>query len=297
MKGTVEAIKVAVEERVTDATVMVNDVTKNNGVKYTGLVIRTGNSCISPTIYIDRFVDEIENGDAGVSEVAEKIIEIAKEHQGTEFEANLEIIRDKELFLQHVEYRVVNASMNEELLDKAPHKEFCDLAVLYIVVLAKESDSSATVTVTNDLIASLDITTEELEEAAQANRNPEDYTASSLTELIKSMNLMSISDEDIEAMSGSEIPMFVITNKHKNYGAAAILDAEVMANASKIMGGDFFILPSSVHELIIIPSDGHGSPSELRGMVQSVNTTLAPNEVLSNEVYLYDSVQNKVVIA
>ena len=56
------------------------------------------------------------------------------------------------------------------------------------------------------------------------------------------------------------------------------------------MGGDFFLLPSSIHEVILVPDNGKMDYRELEKMVHEVNETqVRPTERLSDNVYHYDS--------
>lgn len=91
--------------------------------------------------------------------------------------------------------------------------------------------------------------------------------------------------------------MYVLTNAEKMNGAAAILDSKTMEGISEKLGGDFVIIPSSIHEVIILPLNTADTDT-LNGMVNDVNASeVAPLDVLSNHVYKYDATAKKVVIA
>ena len=63
-----------------------------------------------------------------------------------------------------------------------------------------------------------------------------------------------------------------------------------MEQAAETLGGDFFVLPSSVHEVLLIPDDGSMELSYLEQMVRDVNQQeVAPEERLSDNVFHYDS--------
>ena len=88
--------------------------------------------------------------------------------------------------------------------------------------------------------------------------------------------------------------MFVLTNDTKVNGAAAILNDDTRQEiADKV--GDFYVLPSSVHETLIIPKDAGMELRDLEQMVQEVNQTqVAPQERLSNHVYEYDAKEHEL---
>ena len=93
------------------------------------------------------------------------------------------------------------------------------------------------------------------------------------------------------------IPMKVLTNNKGIHGAACILYPGVLDSVAQEMGGGFFILPSSVHEVILLLDTGNEDSGELKKIISAVNTTqVAPEEVLSDTLYRYDRADKRVVI-
>ena len=91
--------------------------------------------------------------------------------------------------------------------------------------------------------------------------------------------------------------MYVLTNQSRLYGAAELLDGNMLKRIAEQLQGDYMILPSSVHELIVL-KDTDRPHNELADMVKEINSTcLAPDEVLSNHVYRYDRKTREVSIA
>lgn len=87
-------------------------------------------------------------------------------------------------------------------------------------------------------------------------------------------------------MSG-DVEMYVITNSHKIFGAASILSTRILNAVSYLIGGDFIILPSSIHECIAVPY-GKMESEELREMVREVNDNqVSPEDRLTYNVYKY----------
>ena len=108
-----------------------------------------------------------------------------------------------------------------------------------------------------------------------------------MAEVMTQMMGMSVEDFPMD-MSGPQ--MYVVTNEEGFHGAAAAFYPDFMDNAAKELGGNFFILPSSVHEMLFLPDDGHMNVSELRDMVTSINATeVAPADRLTDSVYHYDA--------
>jgi len=90
-------------------------------------------------------------------------------------------------------------------------------------------------------------------------------------------------------------PMDVITNKDMMFGASALLFPDIFKEYCEQKGiQKIYILPSSIHELIVVPQDLAGS-SVMTNMVQDVNSNeVLPEDVLSNHVYLYDVTTNQI---
>ena len=83
---------------------------------------------------------------------------------------------------------------------------------------------------------------------------------------------------------------FVVTNTERIDGAGVIFYPEFMDNMGELLGNDFFILPSSIHQMLILPDDGQVDAEMLRDMVKEVNATqVAPAERLTNDVYHFDT--------
>jgi len=92
--------------------------------------------------------------------------------------------------------------------------------------------------------------------------------------------------------------MYVLSNADKLNGAAAILDSKTMEDISEKLGGDFIVLPSSIHEVIVLPVNEDMDRQTLEAMVQDVNAgQVAPEERLSDHVYMYDSQAKELVRA
>ena len=85
------------------------------------------------------------------------------------------------------------------------------------------------------------------------------------------------------------VPMYILTTKSRCFGASALLYDHVLSEFDGLIEGDLYILPSSVHEVIVTPACGGFSGFELERMVTEINKECVPDyEVLSNRVYFYD---------
>lgn len=114
-------------------------------------------------------------------------------------------------------------------------------------------------------------------------------------------NMCDILFGDEEEMESKELlpyEQYVLSNDAKLNGATVMLYPNLLQEIGEATKSNFFILPSSVHELILIKDNGEMSAEEFQRMVMEINRTqVAPEEVLSDEVYSYDYREQKVVLA
>ena len=76
---------------------------------------------------------------------------------------------------------------------------------------------------------------------------------------------------DVRQHLAREIPMLILTNAGKTYGACCILYPKVLEQLAKRVDGDYYLIPSSVHEFILLPVDQGRSAEELKEMIVEVN--------------------------
>lgn len=300
-------IKAFLPEEFADADVKINEVIKNNDTKLDALTVTSPDSNISPTIYLNDFYQQYENG-RDMDDIMTQIAEIRMEHE-VDKSFDVSQIMNFDEAKDHIVPRLVNADMNQEMLENRPHTRMDDLAVIYAVVVDNSDQGMASVPITNDMMQAYDVTTEELHSIAVANMDEQTpSTFRSLTDMIKDnvvegmMQDMGMDREAAEAMFESMVPsdgpnMFVISNEQGINGAASVLDENLMAKVTEELGEDFYVLPSSIHECIVIPAENM-DVNELKAMVQEVNETqVMPQERLSDQVYQYDQDSHQLVRA
>lgn len=297
----VENIKDFLPKEFENASFSTREVYKPN-TKLTGLYIAREDSKISPVVYIDSFYESYENGES-LDSVLDKIASlinkgIAEIPTGVDINNILiwDNVKDKVL------PKLINLENNKNLLETLPYSQLENLAIVYYIRLSDE----ATVPVTLNLIKEMGITESTLHEYALKNLS----ATVSLKSMIDTIMEMMVADynnlspeekesvkEDFPMPSEEDKVMYVLTNNSKVFGAAAMLDTDTMDNIFNKFG-NFFILPSSLHELIVVPSSSGISVSDFEKMVTEVNDTQVPEEdILSYNVYSYDAVNKKVVLA
>jgi len=265
-EGYMELMKKEVAER-TGKHVRVEKISKNNGLVLDGLVILSEESNVSPNIYLNGYFEKFLT--YGKEAVAEEIIRA--------YERN----RPKALF---------DISIFTER-EKVPHVRVLDLAVVFMAVLKSGFDEGfGTILIHNSHLDFWDMTADDLHELAKENmRN--DFEIVSMGEVMKGV-FENLADGDLESgvIPGPETDMYVLTAHTKLYGAVGMLHRELLNLFMQENGFEkLVILPSSVHEVLLIPYDDGMEKIDFMEMVKEVNgTELAPEEILSDSVYVYD---------
>lgn len=184
---------------------------------------------------------------------------------------------------------LINTQDNTELLENAPHRSFLDLSIIYKCMVPASNGDLGTVLVDNHFMKMLNMTEEELFKAASQN------TKKLLPVMIKRLDdvIGDLLEEDMEDKSN----FYVISNDMGIHGAISMTYEEALYDLAQKLESDLFILPSSIHEVIAVPSQAE-SVEWLKELVRSVNTEqVAVEERLSNSVYQYKRQNREVSIA
>lgn len=194
----------------------------------------------------------------------------------------------------HIILQLVNTEWNQEMLENIPHRQFMDLSIVYRWVLDAHGNKSAIVT--TSLAESLKMDENDLYETALLNTMQFSMPCvNSMSDVIRELGGMDMGDADMCEIS-ELVPMYVISNEEKQWGAASLVYDELLYKLATKMECDLFILPSSIHECIAIPAIG--DILALRSMVYEVNQTqVSKEERLSDQVYYYDRENRKLSIA
>ncbi len=195
-----------------------------------------------------------------------------------------------------ISYKLVNYEANTSWLYQVPHRKFLDLAVVYQVISSISPKGIHTILIDNGQAEAWNVTETDLHKIAKEN-TPKSLPLHILgiDDVIRQLeNLCEIPENEKgeiwEELGTLKAPMYVITNRYQNLGAACILYDNVLQNFSKEQGCDLFILPSSIHEMMVILDNGKVTAYELKQMIREVNDTLdasARTLFLSNNVYMY----------
>ena len=270
--------------------VSVNPVNKLNE-SYEAVTIKPENESIGVNIDLGKFFGAYEDGRT-YEEVLDRAVDVASNGLQQKPDIDIASLSDYSQMKHKLAMEVVSAEANAEMLEKVPHKNMEDMAVVYRFVLESNEDGRASILVTNQLLDSFGITAEQLHADAMENAPQiKPVEIKGMTEVLAEM--MGVDQAEMAGMGlvpPEDEQIFVATVPDKIHGAGVIAYQDFMDKAAEKAGGDFYILPSSIHEILIVPDNGRMSLKDLENMVKEVNATqVAPEDKLTDNVYHYDS--------
>ena len=265
---------------------------------YTGLMVRKEGEMLTPTINLNQLYEAYKTQPSVTMEtVCRKIADIVLE---APIQVDLKAILNYENVKDKLFIRVSSAETNKEVLEIVPHQLKEDLAITYHVAVGKDQDGLSSMLITNEMMKEYGVTQEQIHEDAMKSSPrvmvPEVSSIGVLIDEIYQKNILMLTPDEREMLletlqESSEMPtFFVVTNTERIDGAGVIFYPEFMDNMGELLGNNFFILPSSIHQMLILPDDGQVDAEMLRDMVKEVNATqVAPAERLTNDVYHFDT--------
>lgn len=282
--AVVEGVKEFLPERFGNAEISLQTVIKNNNMRLTGLIIRAVEDSVTPNIYLENFFEKYKVNQ-NFEEILKEIVDMRMKHDcPSEFDTSM--IMDFEKAKSQIFPRLVNRDRNENLLNERPHTDIENLTVTYAVMVSKTVDGIASAPITYQMMNVWGITVDELHSVAVENLptiNPSKFGG--MSEVI--MEMMGESDPLMESMFSGDEMMYVLSNITGINGATALLDEQMMNEIYESLGA-IYILPSSIHECIIVRTENMNL-EELKFMVCEVNCSQVPDEdILSNSVYTWN---------
>lgn len=292
-----EKLRTAVENRLEGtALVELHMIAKINRPKVKVLTIRYSGDNVSPAIELDAFYEEF-NDNTSIDDLAGQIVDLHKK-ENCSGRYDLTSFIEYEQAKEHLECRLVNYGMNCSLLEEVPHKKFLDLAIVYFYEIENCGFCKAHILVRNEHIRAWGVSQEQLHEVAVQNtREKHPYRLATLSQLFKEKDCGEV---QIPEDDSTYTVMYVLTNEKLCYGAVNIFFPDLLRAICRQVGDDFYVLPSSIHECIILPaSKWKGTDvAELQEIVKEINAGLvSTDELLSDSVYRYGRKKHKLEIA
>ena len=317
----IELVTEDVKSQVEKGTeVTLHQVVKNNGITLDAISILRENYGTAPNIYLNAYYEQYQNG----RELESISSEIMMLYHNIQVQPQIDLSRLEQFegIRSNIIYRLVNYKKNKEILKDTPHIRFVDLAIIFYCLVDKDEEGIGSFRISNELAEKWNVSSQQLMKQAQRNMQkifpPKLTTMEELLSgmLESDMNQMFQNYEDIlepeqiredtenmvsrileEMRENRTVEMFVLTNQMGINGAGTILYPDILKNFAELCGSDLYLLPSSIHEFIIVPKYEFIRKEELTQMVREVNESqVAPEEILSDHVYEYCMEQDCIIV-
>jgi len=296
---------------------------KNNKVNVGDLVGATltmPGSSIGPIVYLNGYYEDVSGGVLSMGEALDRIA-----HQGAQSLDSLKkdplniISPDRlskwSLAKESIYPAVIGRTRNESLLKTVPHREMGDIACVYRINLFDTSGADGSVLITNSAMKGFGVTEEQLYQTAVSNtlkNNPPSLHR--ISDVVDSMRVPGgLTEEQKERLAennmlddrngnqrsvdfADDIPLLILSTYGMTRGASVVFIPEVMEKIQQKMPEGFYVLPSSIHEVMILPKALGSSPEQLDEMISSINETeVAPEDRLSDLCHEYDAEKKLLV--
>lgn len=275
------------------------DVPKNNGVIFHGVSIRHKENNIAPCIYLDGYYGRYVDEDMGPDAAAEEIVRTYRDN-AEDIGFDVSLFTDYHNARPKLCGRLVNTGKNREMLEDLPHREFLDLSLIYYVEVCGCDKGIASVLVHNSHMEQWGVSEEELYQAVTENMEQTD--SGTIQNLAQTVAQMAGLEEIPAGLKNDTPPLYILSNRKRQNGAVQMLNKRMLKTAAKLFGKDFMVLPSSIHEVLLVPVTEDIEKKDyvvkFANMVREVNDTqVEDTEILSYHVYRYYRDTETVVIA
>jgi hypothetical protein len=275
-------------------TIDIYKVTKNNGQILDGLVILEDGRNIAPAIYLDSFFQLYQEGKT-FEEVYHRILASYRSHRADSC-VDVSFFTDYRKVRHRIAYKLVNYEKNRELLTHVPHIPYLDLAIVFFCLVRMDAAyGNATILITDTHMNYWNVSARTLLEAARENTEQMlGSTLKNIRQVIQELEECPLNPEENRS-EAPELPMYVLTNESSYFGAACMLYEGLLEKVARQMNADLYILPSSIHEVILVPATRALNPESLSKMVREVNqSSLMEEEILSDHAYYYRRTEHAV---
>lgn len=289
----------------TDYIVELHPVLKNNGIVLDGLTVRKQDENCSPNLYLNSYFEQYQMG-RPITMIMEELIRCyLQEKKGNML--NIANLADYEAVKDKIILRLVNYEKNKTMLKNCPHKRYLDLAVTFRYMAQKNGVGIATSLISNQEFKEWNVEISELYQVALFNTMREfpwrmDSLVRVIADCLKVKAPGTLPKEflsEMEKMEGAEskVNMFVLSNDTGLNGATCILYDNVIRNFAKVQESNVFILPSSIHEVMLVPENAETETEFLENLVQEANASaVGLIDLLSDHIYYYDRERDECIL-
>ena len=254
------------------------EILKNNGVRLVGISIRREGEMAAPIIYMEAYYAKYCEG-ASIEALAEHMLGILQMTPAIP-DYDFEEFFDFNKIKHRVVYKLINAKKNAKLLKKVPNLPMLDFAVVFYVLVTIDEYESCSILIRNEHMNEWKLPISFLYQFAKDN------TQRLCPYVIKPL------EELVEERAFDEVPessLIVLTNSKNVNGASVILYPNMPKIIFDYVGKNYYLLPSSIHEFLIVPEDEFINPLRLKEIVRDINENhVDREEFLSNNIYYFN---------
>lgn len=300
-----------------EVEIRTHNVYKNNGILLQGICALEKGKNIAPTVYLNDFCAGYEEGEP-FGEIINKIIQFMENNRVVN-NLNVDFFMDYENVRKKLVLRLINKEKNEELLKQVPYLKFKDLAIVCHCIMITEEIGTGSILIHKHHLESWNIVEDTLfQDAFENSPKIEPYSILKMSDMMKNVLRETVKDQideiceeyphdkeellerTLESMAQEiedrHIPMYVLTNGKRYYGAASLVYPDMLDHMGNMLQEDFYILPSSVHEIIFIGKTDCVDSFTLNEMIEEINRTQVDEEEwLSDHAYLYQRKNQKLI--
>lgn len=256
------------------------------------------NRNISPTLYVNDFYKNYQNG-WELDEVTDRIMQIVNDEHTRHQHFRVEDITPEHA-KKCLTLRLINKEWNRDMINRCAHLE---LETKDLIAVPRwdvpMGEYMGSFLVTYDIQRNLlHMTDDELLSIARKNALEQSaFVFRSLREILGEMQPEYFETEIYNVLfrEQEKESLYVLTNKEITYGAVALLSKDILSDVYARLEDEFYIIPSSEHEVLIIPESDWDDPAELREMCQSINAAcVAETDRLGDNIYRFDGRQLKI---
>lgn len=267
-----------------DYTLSLTSVTKNNGVRMTGIIFEENGKNASPTIYLNELYDKYMKQEITITNIV-KMIHHTFIHSRLPGALDMSDFTDYNRAKKNIAVKIVNYEKNKESLLKIPHKVVHNLALIcYYTVHQEPFCGNATIQINQSHLNCWKIS------FAEVYRNALLNTCTQFPPMIEPIgDILRKADVSSFDMDEADLPMYVLTNRQKFHGAICMFYPGLLQDFAMKKQKNIYVLPSSIHEVILLPEQPNMDPNELLNMVKEINkTSVLSSEILADSIYYYD---------
>lgn len=265
---------------------------KNNGTAFVGITTSGTEDQAQPVVYLDGYYNMFIHSLLSLKEVSDTVYDVIMEHMNYVPDIRVEDLMNWERMKSKICVKLINAEQNMELLADAdmPHRFYLDFAVVYYIKISENEDELETIDVKNKYLDTWGISEDELYRTGMENME--------ISNQVFFKNMKEVLPLWLQKGAEPPFPMYVLTNTSRHYGASVLLLKKELLKISQSLG-NLIILPSSLHELIVLPENQYtGDCEACAEMVKNVNTSVVlPEDYLSDHVYTYNRDTQELKIA